>query len=258
MAQTIAPYEVIVVDNNSSDGTMAIAREYPGVRVLREKRQGVVFARNRGFDAARGDIIGRIDADTIIELNWIETVQRIFSEDIGLAAASGRVHYYDMALSRVADPLDGYFRRALARDLRVMGTAFLQGANMALRRNSWQAVRGAACTQGEMHEDFDLAIHLCDLGLAVRYDGRLQAGISARRTDVGFLAFMDYARISPHTYAIHDRRHASRIYWVCLWALLGYVPGRLLYRGFDPELERFSFKRLLFLRQPSRPNPADM
>lgn len=257
MAQTVAPYEVIVVDNNSSDRTTAIAREYPGVRVLHEKQQGIVFARNRGFNAARGEVIGRIDVDTIIEPRWVEVLQRIFSDDTELAAVSGSVHYYDMPFSKVGDAMDDYFRRALIRDLRAMDAAFLQGANMAVRRSSWLAARHTTCAHGGIHEDFDLAIHLCDMGLQVRQDERLYAGISARRTEVSFLAFMAYAHMTPRTYALHRKHGAGRIYWVYLWAFFGYVPAHLLHRGFDPVLGRFSLRRLLALGQPARPNPAD-
>ncbi|HET6924501.1 MAG TPA: glycosyltransferase family A protein, partial [Candidatus Saccharimonadales bacterium] len=63
MAQRIPFDEIVVVDNNSTDKTLWIARTFPNVRIVRETRQGVVHARSTGFDHARGDIIARIDAD---------------------------------------------------------------------------------------------------------------------------------------------------------------------------------------------------
>src|SRR4051812_42172740 len=77
--QTVRPLEVIVVDNNSTDGTAAIAKRFPFVRLLTEKKQGVVHARNTGFKATRGGIIGRIDADTILPPTWVAQVQTIFT-----------------------------------------------------------------------------------------------------------------------------------------------------------------------------------
>ncbi|HEX7964030.1 MAG TPA: glycosyltransferase family A protein, partial [Candidatus Saccharimonadales bacterium] len=70
-AQSEPPLEVVVVDNNSTDRTAEIARRYPFVRVVHEERQGIVFARGAGFDAARGDIIARIDADIVLPAGWI-------------------------------------------------------------------------------------------------------------------------------------------------------------------------------------------
>src|SRR5581483_7315847 len=75
-AQTAAPDEVIVVDNNSSDKTPQIAASYPFVRLIKARKQGVLFARNKGFDAAKSDIIGRIDADSLLPSRWVEIVKQ--------------------------------------------------------------------------------------------------------------------------------------------------------------------------------------
>src|SRR6266496_1315708 len=90
--QTMAPLEVVVVDNNSTDNSAAIARSFKGVRVITEKRQGMVYARTKGFDAARGDVLGRIDADTQISPNWVERVAADCQADPdidGLAGLNG-------------------------------------------------------------------------------------------------------------------------------------------------------------------------
>src|SRR5688572_3020117 len=71
--QTVKPLEVIVVDNNSTDATAAIARSFPFVTLLSEKRQGPQPARDRGYNAAHGEIIGRLDADSIVALDWVES-----------------------------------------------------------------------------------------------------------------------------------------------------------------------------------------
>jgi len=254
-AQTVRPHEVIVVDNNSTDETAAIARSYAGVRVLSEKRQGVVFARNRGFDAARGDIIGRIDADTLLPVDWIGRVQEFFIHN-DATAVTGAVHYYDVALSKAYDACDRFARTRLARALQPIDQMFLQGANMAIRRTSWLQVRERLCSTQDMHEDFDLAIHLQNLGLSVKFEKDLIANISARRTDVGFLAFANYVQMSPHTYAQHNSAAKRHVYEMTLLAWAAYLPGRLLYRGYDPRTERFSLKRAIALRSVSRPNPS--
>lgn len=253
--QTVIPQEVIVVDNNSTDNTAEIAAKYPFVTVLRESRQGVVFARDRGFDAAKGEIIGRIDVDTIIPEDWVENIQRIF-ENSNTSAISGVMHY-DVGLAKLVDKIDLFFRRRLARLLAETETVYLQGASMAMRRSAWQRVRHAMCRKSNMHEDFDLAIHLQEFGHEVAFDERLHAKISARRTDVGFLQFANYVFMSPHTYAQHQLKSRKHMYTVVALAIACYVPARILYRGYDPELEKFSWTRVFTAHMPtSRVDPT--
>jgi len=85
IGQTVPAAEIIVVDNKSTDGTSAILDElvaqHPEVplRILRqESAQGIIPTRDMGFDAVTSDIIGRIDADTLLEPDWVENVARVF------------------------------------------------------------------------------------------------------------------------------------------------------------------------------------
>ena len=67
-----AQFEVLVVDNNSTDRSAELVRRYePGVRFLREDRQGAYAARNRGIRAARGRVIAFTDPDCIPDRQWL-------------------------------------------------------------------------------------------------------------------------------------------------------------------------------------------
>ena len=66
LAQTYRPLEVVVVDDGSSDGTVALARSFGDpVRVVEQENKGPAGARNTGFAAARGSIIALLDADDL-------------------------------------------------------------------------------------------------------------------------------------------------------------------------------------------------
>src|ERR1700722_5774418 len=78
-SQACEPLEVLVVDNNSTDNTAAIAKGYSFVRLVKEPRQGRVFARNAGFEAAKGELIVRVDADTQMPPDWLEHIVKFYS-----------------------------------------------------------------------------------------------------------------------------------------------------------------------------------
>jgi glycosyltransferase involved in cell wall biosynthesis len=243
-AQTVRPFEVIVVDNNSTDQTATIARRYPFVTLLQESRQGVVYARNRGFDAARGDIIGRTDADGILAEDWVAQVQTVFS-DPAVAAASGVVGYRDVALKQVFDGTDALIRRYLANRTGRVHETFLYGVNMAIRRQAWLGVRQSVCHERRMHEDIDLAVHLSQASHHVVFAAAMQATISPRQANSPPRAFHTYVWSSPRVYATHNMISQRYMYPVAFCVSALYVPIRLLYQGYDPATQRFSLRQAL-------------
>lgn len=251
-SQTVRPFEVIVVDNNSSDDTAAIAGSYDFVTIMREKRQGVIHARDSGFDAASGDIIGRIDADTVMAEDWVETVQRIFDgTDIG--AVSGRATYHDMAWSRLLNAIDLRIRSYLARTLG--DEVAMQGANMAIRRKIWHDVRQHVCREGGMHEDLDLSVHTNARGYKVVFDDSLVAGLGYRQAESTFGKFIKYIMLSPKTYALHGLKSRRHMYPVCALAIICHLPLKILHRGYDPETDKFSWSAVFGVAE-QRVNPA--
>lgn len=89
-------WELIVVDNNSSDDTKAVVRKFAAstpfhVRYLFEGRQGLSHARNRGIAEASNSIIAFTDDDCLVDRQWAGTIVREFSTDPSLAVLGGRV-----------------------------------------------------------------------------------------------------------------------------------------------------------------------
>ncbi|MGD8458252.1 MAG: glycosyltransferase family 2 protein [Anaerolineales bacterium] len=84
-------YEIIIVDNNSTDGTAEVSREFcqknPNARYYLEEKQGLSHARNRGISEGRGEYIAFIDDDATAPENWVEvaldTIKRHSPEIFG-------------------------------------------------------------------------------------------------------------------------------------------------------------------------------
>jgi glycosyltransferase involved in cell wall biosynthesis len=234
-AQTVPADEVIVVDNNSTDRTAEILRSYGArIRVLREPRQGIVFARNRGFDAATGDIICRIDADTRLPGTWIEHVRELYA-DGGIDASTGPSRYHDVLLPAVVDRIDLWIRTAWVRSSG-QRLDWVYGANMALRRTAWQQVRDTLCDHDRIHEDLDLGIHLYHSGARVVFSPRTTASISARRIRSRPGDFWRYMTMTEIGYRNHrDLAHprAYRRAWLTTRALMAmYLPLRVVHEGY--------------------------
>jgi glycosyltransferase involved in cell wall biosynthesis len=86
-------YQVVVVNNNSTDGTAdtLAAIDDPRVVVVHESRQGLSFARNAGIAAATGDVIAFTDDDVEVAPDWIDAIGRAFGGRPDVDAVGGRV-----------------------------------------------------------------------------------------------------------------------------------------------------------------------
>jgi len=73
-------YEVILVDNNSTDGSHDIARRYDGITLLNESRQGSYAARNCGVRASKGEILAFTDADCVAAPTWLAELIKPFAK----------------------------------------------------------------------------------------------------------------------------------------------------------------------------------
>ncbi|MFQ3214261.1 MAG: glycosyltransferase involved in cell wall biosynthesis [Marivirga sp.] len=94
---SVKEYEIIVVDNNSTDGSVEIIKkimnefsDIPFAYFL-ELNQGHTFARNRGITEAKGEILSFIDDDAFVEENFITAIQDHFNSNPTVAAIGGKI-----------------------------------------------------------------------------------------------------------------------------------------------------------------------
>lgn len=240
--QSQAPLEVLVVDNKSTDRTAAIVQDFidrnpdQHVELLhQDKDQGLIPSRNYGLDRAKGDILGRIDADCMLRPNWVEVVSRTFTEDPDAMGATGPVAYYDMPGKNIGLKGDDTIRKAIYRADN--GQYLLYGSNMALRATAWKAIRNEVCRDKAdiLHEDVDVSLHLIDQGFKTVYCKDMNAGISARRMDTSFTSFRHYMQRFKNTFDTHPQHTREQKPEHTLYAL--YPILRAFYPVYQKYLE---------------------
>lgn len=253
--QTVAAEEIIVVDNNSSDGTPEyVAKHYKKVRLLHEKTQGLIPARNHGFDQASHYIMGRIDADTVVDKNWVEELKSIFT-DPEAAAATGPSYAYDAPVSSKLMKKGMKFWQHTTNEL-IAGHKMLWGSNMAITKACWDVIKNTACNKKDILEDLDLGIHISEAGLKIVFDENLTTGISARRFNTSRKEILPYLKMWPETYRMHGQLKTARSAEALMRAtLLIHAPSYLMLRGYDPDSRSFSLKKFMENESYDRGNP---
>lgn len=177
--QTVAPLEVVVVDNASTDDSAAVALAH-GARLVSEARVGIPAAAAAGYDAATGAVIARLDADSVPPADWVQQVQEALARRPDVVAVTGVGVFRDAppVLRRLLSVLylgSYYLLGGLAA-----GHHVLWGSSMAVRRSAWEQVSATVHREDpELHDDMDLALTLGP-GARIALVPALAVDVSAR------------------------------------------------------------------------------
>jgi len=97
LGQTYPDFEVIVVDNNSADGTLTfVKKNYPSIEVIaNEKNYGPAKGYNIGITVSKGKYAVLLNPDTVAEKDWLTELVKAMEEDEGIAACQSRVLLYN-------------------------------------------------------------------------------------------------------------------------------------------------------------------
>lgn len=201
---TVKPYEIMLVDNGCTDKTIAIAKQFP-VRVIKEPMKGITYARTRGFNSAKGDIIARIDADTMVRPDWLSRIQQHFMRDPQLVGVGGT---YGL---REFSPKGRYwftwphrlFR--MWHQWRIGVKPMLYGNNCAIKRSVWQRVAGeVSMGDDRISEDVEVTILINREGKTL-YDPHLIVNCHMFNT-VQPEKLSRYIRTDNNTIALHKKK----------------------------------------------------
>ncbi len=188
-------YEIIVVDDGSTDDTAEVSKKF-GVKVVhcpkKENRYGkklthaqkITYARQRGADAASGGIILQADADTIYPSGWLRKLSERFSSNPEIVAVTGKFVYRNPPWWAKIE----YFLRNYINilSLMVLGKPLLtSGANFAFRREAFLKV-GGYNIDSLSPDQYGMAARLSRAGRIV-YDKDISVSTSSRRVEKPFL-----------------------------------------------------------------------
>lgn len=243
--------EIIIVDNNSHDETVAIVKDYQkrfpdsNIILTHEKKQGLNPTRDKGFVVAKGEILARIDADSAILPDWVKQVRKTFAKKI-IAAVSGPVAYHDMPGRRAGLKADERIRSLVHRMAEGRDHRYLFGSNMALRASAWEAIKDqvAPDPEGKFHEDIDIALCLHKAGFKIIYNPKMIGSMSARRLEDSPRKFYDYVMRFERTFQHHGIKGPTARIPMFVF-LSTYFPLKLLRGAYDLENNRLSFSRLV-------------
>jgi glycosyltransferase involved in cell wall biosynthesis len=141
-------FEVLVIDNNSTDNTAEVCNnlvsQYPNLsfRYILETKQGVAHSRTRGAIEARGEIIAYIDDDCLAEGNWLKHIVEFYDEHTEAMSTGGKI------VPKYLVPVAGWFGRYFwglvgnydlgAKVFQMKGVRYPSGANMHFRKTAFE------------------------------------------------------------------------------------------------------------------------
>jgi glycosyltransferase involved in cell wall biosynthesis len=188
MAQTFRDFELIVIDDGSTDGSALTVRRAVGnpvqLRLIHQENKGVSAAANRGTELARGEFIARMDADDIALPSRLERQVEFLRGHPDYVAVGSRVMFIDDEGDDLYEmPGIHLTHEDIDRGLMEVEWAILQPAAM-MRTEAMRKVGGYRADL-HIHEDHDLFLKLAEIGklanlpeVLLRYRQRPDSAVS--------------------------------------------------------------------------------
>lgn len=165
--QSLAPTEILVIDDGSIDETAAIAEEH-GVKVFRQpKNMGLAQARNRALEEARYDLIACIDSDVEVEPDWLQELFEYLQTHTEVTAVGGRLdEKYTSCLPDKwrKEHMAQHWGNNIRTDI-----PFIFGANGLYRKKALQEIGGFNPAFKTNGEDSNICRRLGEAGHKIAY-----------------------------------------------------------------------------------------
>ena len=101
LTQGFQPFEHIIVDGGSTDGTLEILKQYPHLKVISESDQGMYDALNKGLAASKGEIIGFLNTDDLYADHFFADVSAKFDDETVMAVAGRAIVFSELPEGKI-------------------------------------------------------------------------------------------------------------------------------------------------------------
>jgi GT2 family glycosyltransferase len=159
-------FEVIVVDDGSTDDTPSILARFPDVRVIRQPNNGLSVARNVGLEAATGEIVAYTDSDCYADSDWLTHLVHQLVRTGAAAAGGPNLSPEDGWLAACVAASPGQPTHVLESD---QVAEHIPGCNMAFRRDALLAIGGFDPQFRKAGDDVDVCWRIQEAGMWITF-----------------------------------------------------------------------------------------
>jgi glycosyltransferase involved in cell wall biosynthesis len=198
-------FEVIVVDDGSTDRTAEIARRYPEFRLISQPNKGLSVARNVGMEAASGEIIAYTDSDCVVDPDWLTYLAYKFLQaDFVGVGGPNLPPPEDSAVAAYVAAAPGGPTHVLVSD---EVAEHVPGCNMAFRKQALREIGGFDPLHRAAGDDVDVCWRLQNQGYRIGFSAAAQVWHFRRNTVRAYLKQqMGYGQAEAQLYFKHPLR----------------------------------------------------
>lgn len=252
-------YEVIVVDDGSTDNTALVVKGFDGVRLIQMEHVGLSAARNKGAEEAKGEIIAYTDDDCEPDTAWLMWLAHAFAS--GRWAAVGGPNLAPLPVDEddvdeaVVASAPGAPSHVLLGDREA---EHLPGCNLVVRKSVFEKLGGFRETYWVAGDDVDFCWRLGEAGFRMGFCGGAFVW-HRRRTTLWRYFRQQYGYGKAEALLMRDHPERFRRGSGALWRGRVYVGGAMcadqgsvIYHG---QMGTASYQQLMLTMQPQRPLP---
>lgn len=195
-------YEVLVVDDGSTEDIRRLVAAFPEVRYVRQEHAGLSAARNRGMKEARGSILAYTDDDCLADEDWLLHLTRGFDAPEWVACGGPNIPPGPRnAAEAIVAAAPGAPAHVMLNDLEA---EHLPGCNLAIRKTALEAIGGFREHYQTAGDDVDVCWRLRDAGGKLRFQPGAMVWHHRRRC---FSAYLKQQRGYGHAEALLMKDH---------------------------------------------------